>query len=82
MIKRLDVAVHEAIKQYVNGEFEGGYATFTLANDGVAYAKTNEDLISPYIEQLDELKAQIANGEITVPYTQEQYEEFVANLGG
>jgi len=82
MLKRVDVSVYETIKKYLDGEFEGGYATFTLANDGVGYAKTNEELITPYIEQLDELKAQIANGEITVPYTQEQYEEFVANLGG
>jgi len=82
MLKRVDVSVFETIKKYVDGEFEGGYATFSLVNDGVGYAKTNEDLITSYIEQLDALKEQIANGEITVPYNAEQYEEFLAGLGG
>jgi len=82
MLKRVDVSVFETIKSYVNGEFEGGYRTFSAANDGVGYAKSNEALIGPFIEQLDEIKSKIVSGEITVPSTYDEYDAWLAGLGG
>jgi basic membrane protein A len=69
MLKRVDVAVYEAIKSFVDGDLEAGTRTFDLANEGVAYSTTGDHL-SPEIQtQLDALKQQIIDGEIAVPTT-------------
>ena len=67
MLKRVDTAVHEAIRQTGEGEF-GGSLVFGLAEDGLDYATSNPDeLTSDITDQLDEFKQQIIDGEITVP---------------
>lgn len=67
MIKRVDVAVYETIKAYVNDEFEGGISTFDLANDGVGYATQGGQIVDT--EELDGFKEDIVAGEIEVPTT-------------
>ena len=67
MLKRVDVAVYTAIENLINGELEGGTPlTFDLSNDGVGYA-TDGGQLDDDVEQLDELKQQIIDGEIEVP---------------
>lgn len=66
MLKRVDVAVYETIKSQVEGTFTGGYATFDLARDGVGYA-TSGGFLDDIASQLEDLKAQIIDGTITVP---------------
>ena len=66
MLKRVDVAVYETIKAYVNDDFKGGYQTFDLAADGVGYA-TSGGFVDDIKDQLDELRQKIIDGEITVP---------------
>jgi basic membrane protein A len=66
MIKRVDVAVYETIRSQVEGSFEGGYVTFDLARDGVGYS-TSGGFVDDIAPQLEELKAQIIDGTITVP---------------
>jgi len=68
MLKRVDVAVYETIKDYVNGSFKGGIRVFDLKANGVGYATSNP-AIDPYKAKLDELKAKIISGEIKVPTT-------------
>ena len=70
MLKRVDVAVYETIKDFVNDEFEGGYHTFDLSVDGVGYS-TSGGFIDDISDQLEELKQQIIDGEIEVPTTPE-----------
>ncbi len=82
MLKRVDVAVYETIKQVVEGKFEGGYTSFNLAVDGVGYSKSNAEAIADIAERLDEIKGQIAAGTIAVPSNYEELDDYLASLGG
>jgi basic membrane protein A len=69
MVKRVDNAVYDAIKEVLDGKFKGGFHVFGLDKDGVAYAmdQYNEPLISnEIIEKVENSKAKIINGEIKV----------------
>ncbi len=66
MLKRVDVAVYETISTLVDDSFEGGYRTFDLSIDGVGYAQSGGHL-SDIVGQLEDLKAQVVSGAITVP---------------
>lgn len=72
MLKRVDTAVYDTIKQVSEGDFTTGYQIFGLAEDGVDYAvnqfNDNEDLLSSDIQaELDDFKQQILDGKIKVP---------------
>lgn len=72
MLKRVDTAVYEAIKQVVDDDWQSGTQIYGLAEEGVDYAvnefNDNDDLLSSDIQaKLDEYKQQIIDGEITVP---------------
>nr|MBA3634573.1 BMP family ABC transporter substrate-binding protein [Acidobacteriota bacterium] len=49
MVKRVDNAVYDVVKEVKEGKFKGGFHTFGLDKDGVAYAmdENNKSLISP-----------------------------------
>lgn len=69
MVKRVDVAAYNEIMNVVNGEFEGGYKTLDLSNEGVAYAvdEYNEALLpQEVLDAVEDVKAQIISGELTV----------------
>lgn len=66
MLKRVDVAVFETISALVDESFAGGYRTFDLAIDGVGYS-TSGGHVDDIAAQLDDLKAQIVSGAISVP---------------
>lgn len=66
MLKRVDVAVFETMKAACEGDTAGGIKVFDLSNDGVGYA-TSGGYVDDIAGQLDELKAKIVSGEITVP---------------
>jgi len=71
MIKRVDVAVYNAIEAQSNGTF-GGSQVFGMAEDGVDYATSNPtELTADITEQLDQFKQQIIDGTIVVPDTPE-----------
>jgi basic membrane protein A len=67
MLKRVDVAVFEAIKSFVEGDLEAGVRTFDLSNDGVGYATSGDFLTEETIATLEDLKQQIIDGDIEVP---------------
>ncbi len=67
MLKRVDVAVFEAISSFVDGELEAGVRRFDLANDGVGYATSGDFMTEDVLAQLEELRQQIIDGEIEVP---------------
>lgn len=68
MLKNVDVAVYEYLSDIVNGEDVGGTVTYDLAADGVGYS-TSGGFVDDIVDQLDEYKQQIIDGDITVPTT-------------
>ncbi|MGE0880256.1 MAG: BMP family protein [Acidimicrobiia bacterium] len=66
MLKRVDVAVYETIKDYVGGAFKAGTRVFDLKVDGVGYATTGGHL-DDIKDKLEAAKADIISGKITVP---------------
>jgi basic membrane protein A len=74
MMKRVDNAVRDTIKETVEGRFKGGIHVFGLESEGVGYAPVarNKDgqemnLIPDWVKQrVEEAKKKIINGEIKV----------------
>jgi basic membrane protein A len=69
MVKRVDNAVYDVVKEVLGGKFEGGFHVFGLDKDGVAYSldEFNKDLISAEtLQKVEEAKAKITSGEIKV----------------
>ncbi len=69
MVKRVDNAVYDVVKEVKEGKFEGGFHSFGLDKDGVAYAldANNKDLISPEtLQKVEEAKKEIVSGQIKV----------------
>jgi len=68
MIKRVDTAVYNAIKQTGDGSFKGGPEVFDLAHQGLDYSKSNNLLMTPdIIATLELYRQDIINGTIKVP---------------
>lgn len=69
MVKRVDNAVYDVVKEVLDGRFKGGFHVFGLDKEGVAYAldQYNEALIpKAVIEKAEVAKAKIIAGEIQV----------------
>jgi basic membrane protein A and related proteins len=70
MLKRVDLAVFDAIQEAKAGKFTGGVKRFGLADKGVDYSvdQYNEKILSESVrKRADELKAEIIAGKIVVP---------------
>lgn len=66
MIKRVDTAVYEITKAFLDGTFTGGEIRYDLAAGGVGYS-TSGGFIDDIVDQLEEAKAAIIDGSIVVP---------------
>jgi basic membrane protein A len=69
MVKRVDNAVYDVVKEVLAGKFEGGFHVFGLDKDGVAYAmdQYNDALIPQDVrDRVDASKKKIIDGEIKV----------------
>jgi basic membrane protein A len=69
MVKRVDNAVFDAVKEVLEGRFKGGFHVFGLDKDGVAYAldQYNRELIAEEVlTRVNEAKEKIIIGEIKV----------------
>ncbi len=69
MVKRVDNAVYDVVKEVRENKFQGGFHSFGLEKDGVAYSidKFNKDLISAEtIQKVEEAKKEIVAGKIKV----------------
>ncbi len=66
MLKNIDVAVYEYLSAVNEGDFPTGVTRYDLAVDGVGYS-TSGGMIDDIVDQLDDYKQQIIDGEITVP---------------
>jgi basic membrane protein A len=67
MVKHVDVSVYETIKAETEGTFTGDIQVFDLARDGVGYATSGDFLSAETIATIEDYKAKIISGEITVP---------------
>lgn len=69
MVKRVDNAVYDTVKEVLDGKFEGGFHVFGLDKDGVAYAmdENNKALIpQDVIQKVETAKGEIVAGDIKV----------------
>ncbi|RCG27976.1 BMP family ABC transporter substrate-binding protein [Sphaerisporangium album] len=66
MLKKVDVAVFDFLKSFVDGTVKAGPTTYDLKAGGVDYSTTGGQ-VDDIKAKLDEYKQKIVNGEITVP---------------
>jgi basic membrane protein A len=69
MVKRVDNAVYDIVKEVVEGRFKGGFHVYGLESDGVGYVvdDNNRSLVAPEaIAAAEEAKKKIIAGEIKV----------------
>ena len=69
MVKRVDVAVYNTVKELIEGRFNGGIHLFGLNNDGVGYSldQYNEKAIPPAVlEAVERARQDIIAGRIKV----------------
>ncbi len=82
MLKKVDLGTYYTIRDAVNGTFEAGYKSYTLADGTIDYTKNEwvtEDVPAELYEAVDALKAKIAAGEIVVPRTMAEAVEFTCD---
>lgn len=81
-MKRVDNAVFNIAEQLNNGTLEGGQTmTFGLAENGVGIAPTSsKNVPQEILDQVENLKQDIIDGGIVVPYNAETYEEYISTL--
>jgi basic membrane protein A and related proteins len=82
MIKRVDVSVYEAIKNFLGGKFEGGYREFGLSDGGISYAVNdiNKAMMADITAKLEDLKQKVVKGEIVVPSNNEELKTFLNKI--
>jgi basic membrane protein A len=69
-VKRVDVAVFEAIRAAADGEFTGGEdLVFDLENEGVAVGEISSEVPQEFLDRMDEREERILSGEIEPPTT-------------
>jgi basic membrane protein A len=66
MLKRVDNAVFNFVKEFGEGKFTAGPTVFDLKKDGVGYSTTGGK-VDDIKSKLDEFKQQIVDGKIMVP---------------
>jgi basic membrane protein A len=66
VMKAMDVAVEEAILQAASGEFSNELYVGTLENNGVGLADLSDDVPSEVADAVEELKAGIIDGSISL----------------
>ncbi len=70
MVKQVDISVYDAIKNAKSNCFESGVQVLGLKENGVGYIQneTNSEWFTPEVTaRLDQIRALIASGEISVP---------------
>jgi basic membrane protein A len=70
MVKRVDVAVFDAIEDVIQNRFHGGMRVLGLADHGVDWVHEGDHasgLPKDVIEKVEALRERVARGEIKVP---------------
>ncbi|SFD79375.1 nucleoside-binding protein [Lentibacillus persicus] len=82
MIKRVDNSVQQVSNMAMDGEFPGGEVLeFGVEDEGVGLADTNEEAYTDDIAQpVDEWKQKIIDGDVEVPQTHDELDEYLNSL--
>lgn len=64
VLKGLDVAVFETIKDVAEGDFEGGTRLFTIAEDGVGLGAINEAVDAELAAEIETIREGLVDGSI------------------
>jgi len=75
-MKRVDVACQDISLSVLNGEFTGGVHQYSLSNNGVGIAPTQDLLPQEVKDAVNDAMTKIASGEITVPTTVAECPDF------
>ncbi len=67
MLKRVDVAVYTTITNFLTEGSQSGVLVFDLGADGVGYSTSGDFLPLDVTQRIDDLRAQIVSGQVTVP---------------
>lgn len=73
-MKRVDNACYDEAEAVLNGTFESGVKTYTLAEAGVDIAPTTDNLSDEVLDAINEIKESIISGDIVVPKTKDDFE--------
>lgn len=78
MVKRVDLAVWQAVSDLQRGAFAAGDSAMGLAEDGVGFAEVRVDFEgkAAALEKVAALRAQIVAGTLTVPANEKDLEAF------
>jgi basic membrane protein A len=77
-VKKIDLAAYNYIDDKLNDKFPGGKKiVLTLADKGVGLPVENPNLSDDVIAKVEEAEKAILDGQITVPSTQEEVDEFL-----
>ena len=79
MLKQVDSAAYSAINDIVNDTFSQGANYLGLKEEGVGYTLEGSNIKVPdsIIKKIDEVKAKISSGELVVPQTVEEVDNFI-----
>jgi basic membrane protein A len=69
MLKRVETSTLYGLNAVKNGSFRGEVITLDMKADGVGYSTTNPALTADIVGRLEEVKAQIVSGQITIAAT-------------
>ncbi|ARK28725.1 BMP family lipoprotein [Halalkalibacter krulwichiae] len=81
MVKRVDTAVQIVSERTMNGDFPGGEVLeYGLDDEAVGIAPTTDNMSEEALQAVEDYKAQIQAGDISVPQSDEEYEDFLSSL--
>jgi len=80
-LKRLDNTIYNNIQDVINGTWKPGLQALGLADEGVDYSIDGGQIEIPQdiIDIVEDLKAKVISGEITVPATLDEVDAFLAS---
>jgi basic membrane protein A len=83
MIKKVDDAIFDTIKDFINGEFTSGQVLkYGLNKSLIDIAPTsNKNVSKDILDKVEELKQDIVHDKITPPVNKKEYERFLSNKG-
>jgi len=76
MIKRVDIAVLNAVAMVVDGTFKGGHYYYGINEGAIDFATSGNLIPADVVEYANMLKEKIVAGDITAPATYEELEKF------
>lgn len=81
-VKRVDNAVQDVNNMAMEGDFPGGeLMEFDLDDEGVGYTETNEEgMTDEIVDEVDDWKELIIDGDVDVPHDKDELEEYFDNL--